>query len=65
MSDSEGEAEETRVWIEFAERCHYLTSDEASELDSAYDRILAQLVNMIFNKDDWTIRSSPKLKRQA
>ena len=65
MSDSEGEAEETRVWIEFAERCHYLTSDEAKELDGTYDRILSQLVNMIFNKDDWTIRSNSKLKRQA
>jgi four helix bundle protein len=61
MSDSEGEAEETRVWIEIAERCRYLTSDQARALDSRYDTILAQLVNMIFNKDDWTIRS--KLKR--
>ena len=63
MSDSEGEAEETRVWIEFAERCHYLTSDEAKELDGTYDKILAQLVNMIFNKDDWTIRVTSKCKR--
>ena len=63
MSDSEGEAEETRVWIEIAERCRYLTSSEASTLDRTYDRILAQLVNMIVNKDDWTIRSVPKLKR--
>jgi four helix bundle protein len=63
MSDSEGEAEETRVWIEIAERCRYLTRDEARDLDSTYDTILAQLVNMIFNKDDWTIRSTSKLKR--
>jgi four helix bundle protein len=63
MSDSEGEAEETRVWIEVAQRCHYLTSDEASDLDATYDKILAQLVNMIFNKDDWTIRSNSKRKR--
>ena len=63
MSDSEGEAEETRVWIEFAERCHYLTGDEASDLDRTYDVILAQLVNMIFNKDDWTIRITSKAKR--
>lgn len=63
MSDSEGEAEETRVWIEIAERCSYLTSSEASTLDRTYDRILAQLVNMILNKDDWTIRPAPKLKR--
>lgn len=63
MSDSEGEAEETRVWIEIAERCSYLTSSEASRLDRTYDRILAQLVYMILNKDDWTIRPVSKLKR--
>ena len=63
MSDSEGEAEETRVWIEIAARCSYLTSSEANTLDRTYDRILAQLVNMIFNKDDWTIRPVSKLKR--
>ena len=63
MSDSEGEAEETRVWIDFAERCHYLTGDEASDLDRTYDTILAQLVNMILNKDDWTIRVTSKSKR--
>ena len=63
MSDSEGEAEETRVWIEFAQRCRYLTWDEASDLDTTYDKILAQLVNMIFNKDDWTIRLHSPRKR--
>jgi four helix bundle protein len=61
MSDSEGEAEETRVWIEIARRCRYLTSQEADSLDRTYDQILAQLVNMIDNKDDWTIR--PRVRR--
>ena len=55
MSDSEGEAEETRVWIEFADRCKYITHEEAVSLDQTYDDILAQLVNMIVNKDDWII----------
>jgi four helix bundle protein len=56
MSDSEGEAEETRVWVEIAWRCKYLTAVDANGLDQTYDRILAQLVSMIDNKDDWTIR---------
>jgi four helix bundle protein len=56
MSDSEGEAEETRVWVEIAWRCKYLTAADANSLDQTYDQILAQLVNMIDNKDDWTIR---------
>jgi four helix bundle protein len=60
MSDSEGEGEETRVWVEIAARCKYITREEADSLDQTYDNILAQLVNMIVNKDDWTIR--PKLQ---
>jgi four helix bundle protein len=63
-SDSEGEAEETRVWIEFAERCRYLSHETAARLDRVYDGILAQLVNMIFNKDDWTIRPTQRLARK-
>jgi four helix bundle protein len=60
LSDSEGEAEETRIWIEIAQRCRYLTASEASELDSTYDGILAQLVKMIFNHEDWVIRPSQR-----
>jgi four helix bundle protein len=60
LSDSECEAEETRVWVEIASRCEYLTNGEAEELDATYDRILAQLVHMIFNKEDWVIRPKPQ-----
>ena len=60
LSDSEGEAEETRVWIEIARRCNYFTATEAEDLDKTYDRILSQLVHMIFNKYDWTIRPTKK-----
>jgi four helix bundle protein len=31
LSDSEGEAEETRVWLEFARRCRYMSDTEAQE----------------------------------
>jgi four helix bundle protein len=55
LSDAEGEAEETRVWLEFARRCHYTPEDEANELDATYDQILSQLVKMIVNADQWTI----------
>lgn len=65
MNDSEGEPEETRVWIEFAERCRYLSRTEAAELDGTYDRILAQLVNMILIKDYWTIRPANKFTRRC
>ena len=56
LSDAEGEAEETRVWLEFARRCRYMTDVEAAELDDEYDKILGQLVRMITEPDKWTIR---------
>lgn len=56
LSDSESEAEETRVWLEFAHRCRYITEAQARELDEAYDSILGQLVRMISEPDQWTVR---------
>lgn len=55
ITDSESEAEETRVWLELAWRCGYLTQEVADELDSVYDNILGQLVRMETNPDQWTI----------
>lgn len=56
LSDSEGEAEETRVWVEFSWRCGYISYEQAEELDQQYDRIIGQLVRMIDRPDHWTIR---------
>jgi four helix bundle protein len=55
LSDSEGEAEETRVWLEFSCRCGYMSKTIASELDQEYDRIIAQLVRMIDRPEQWII----------
>ena len=55
LSDSEGEAEETRVWLEFSWRCGYMSKSEASELDTEYDQIIGQLVRMIDRSDQWII----------
>jgi four helix bundle protein len=56
LSDSEGEAEETRVWIDLALRCGYVSQTEADEIDQTYDGILGQLVRMIDHPEQWTIR---------
>jgi four helix bundle protein len=61
-SDSEGEAEETRVWLDLALRCKYITEQEA---DQAYDGILAQLVRMIEHPEQWSIRSPSKARAQG
>ena len=56
LSDSEGEAEETRVWLEFSWRCGYMSKKDALELDEEYHHIIAQLVLMIDRPEPWLIR---------
>ncbi len=55
LSDAESEACETQVWLEFANRCHYLDETTKAELDNAYEQILSQLVRMIDESDKWLI----------
>ncbi len=55
LNDSEGEAEETRVWLEFSWRCGYMSPEEASELDQQYDWIIGQLVRIIDRPEQWII----------
>ena len=56
LSDCEGEAEETRVWLEFSLGSNYITKETFERLDKKYDLILGQLVNMINNSEKWTIK---------
>jgi four helix bundle protein len=58
LSDSEGEAEETRVWLELAFRCGYISKAETDALDQTYDVIIAQLVRMTEHPEQWTIRTA-------
>ena len=57
LNDSEGEACETQVWLEFARQCEYLDDDACSELDAAYDQIMGQLAKMIGQPDKWLIKN--------
>lgn len=56
LSDSAGEADETRVWLEISWRCKYISEETFEELDSIYDLIAGQLVKMINEPEKWTIR---------
>ena len=55
LSDSEGEAAETQVHIEFAFRHGYVGSVEFKGIDDAYEHILGQLVGMIDHPEKWVI----------
>lgn len=65
LSDSEGEAAETQVWLDLAVRCKYISKTEAAELDLTYDGILGQLVRMIEHPDQWAIKTRINQKRPA
>ena len=63
LSDSEGEAEEARVWLDLALRCRYISEEEATELDQTYDGILGQLVRMIDHPEQWSIKKETSASR--
>lgn len=56
LTDSEGEADETRVWLEFAVASGYIDGTTFEELDSSYDLILGQLVKMHSQPEKWTVK---------
>ena len=55
LSDSEGEAAETQVHMEFAVRHGYIGNAEFQAIDDAYEHILGQLVRMIDHPEKWVI----------
>lgn len=55
LTDSEGEADETRVWLEFALASRYINQQTFDELDLNYDLVLGQLVKMHSEPEKWTV----------
>lgn len=56
LTDAEGEADETRVWLEFSLESGYIKKEVFDELDLKYDLILGQLVKMHSEPKKWTVR---------
>ena len=52
LSDSESEAAETQVWLEFAVKCGYMERDSAAALYQTYD---SAIVGMINHPETWVI----------
>src|SRR5713101_1526831 len=55
LSDSESEAAETQVWMEFAVKCRYLDRDRALVLYQACEEVLRMIVAMINRPESWVI----------
>jgi four helix bundle protein len=51
MADSDAEATETQVWLDFARDCGYLTSETHDELTRGYEEIGRMLASMIAHPD--------------
>jgi len=54
LSDSEGEAAETQVWLDYALKCGYLEESSYNHLYEKYNQVLGKLVNMGLNPDKWS-----------
>jgi len=54
LNDSESEAGETQVWIDFSLECGYINKDQHQKLYSKYDNIIGKLVNMSLQPEKWT-----------
>ena len=54
LSDCEGEAAETQVWLDFAVKCKYIEEEEYLDLMKKYDQTLGKLVNMALHPEKWS-----------
>lgn len=55
LNDSETEATETQVWLEYSYRCGYINESVYKEFDQLYEQTIGKLVRMIINPDKWLV----------
>jgi four helix bundle protein len=56
LSDSETEACETQIWLEFSLACKYIDERVFVRLNEKYEKILGQIIKMINEPEKWVIR---------
>jgi len=54
LSDSEAEAAETQVWLDFAKKFNYLNQEQFEDLDDKMNKVIGKLVNMSNQPEKWT-----------
>jgi four helix bundle protein len=57
LTDSEGEAVETQVWLDYALECKYINPEEYTPLYDKFEHILAMLTNMSTQPEKWTFKT--------
>ena len=56
LSDSDGEATETQVWLEFSKDCGYLSAEVCQRLKTEYEEVGRMLGGMILHPEKFTPR---------
>ncbi|MCU0461063.1 MAG: four helix bundle protein [Bacteroidales bacterium] len=54
LSDSEGEAAETQVWLDYSCECGYLQPESYHTIIAEYEKIIGMLINMLKHPDKWS-----------
>lgn len=55
LSDSEAEAAETQVWLDYSIECGYISASEHEKLFKDYDHIIGKIINMITQPEKWSV----------
>ena len=55
LSDSEAEAAETQIWLDFSLKCRYIDDRLHHDLKQQYDFIIGKLVRMMSNPKVWLL----------
>jgi len=55
LNDSEGEAAETQVWLDYSLKCNYIDEKNHDDLYQKYDFIIGKLVNMERFPEKWSV----------
>jgi four helix bundle protein len=55
LSDSEAEAAETQVWLDYSLECGYISKTLHLTLFNAYDNVIGKIINMMNHPDKWSL----------
>lgn len=55
LSDSIAEAGETRVWLEFSQKCNYISPEINEKLSDDYAKIIGKLIIMYNQAEKWKL----------
>ena len=55
LTDAEGEAAETLVWLDYSLKCEYVERELHTLLYDQYEHIIAMLIQMIRKPENWSL----------